>query len=143
VPTGQPGDVLHRGQKEDHDPADIEVENPAEALEKALVKAGLRIKTAEQLVAKARTEGLVERILARLPRMIDLANGRPPAERVKYITGAVNGELNLQPLEFTGGLQQAKDAAALEKKSDEALKQLADCGNKIAEKILEKRRGEE
>jgi plasmid replication initiation protein len=135
-------------KKPDHDQADIEVENQGEALEKALVKAGIRIKTAERLVAEARTEDKVGRVLARLPRMIELANSRPPADRIRYLTGAVQGEIDQRNF-FDQGLipplGQDRNAAVkdLEKKPDAVLEQLAACDNLVAKKILAKRRGEE
>jgi len=104
------------GKKENHDPADLVVENPAEALEKALVKAGILIKTAEQLVDKARSGGLVEQILTRLPKMIERAAAKPPADRIKYLIGAVNGELRSQPLPFSNGLNDNAIAAACRRK---------------------------
>lgn len=123
----------------DHSTDDLVVDDPAETLEKGIVKAGIRIKTAEQLVATARAEGSVERVLSRLPKMIERAGTKPPAERVKYLTGAINAELRQKDLPFDAGLA-GKDS--MENWSDMALEQLADCGNKAAEKILMKRRGE-
>lgn len=128
-------------KKEDHNPADLTVESPAEILAKALVAGGLWIKTAEKLMAEAVASDKVQRIAARLPKMLDRAAALPPTDRVRYLTGAIKAELRQMSLfpDSTSHRGVPAGASELETAEDGLLQQLAFAGNLAAKTILEAR----
>lgn len=87
----------------------IEVETPERELQRHLLDIGINAKTAAEYALKINRQGVADRILARLPGMVERAKLRG-VNVPKYVIGSIQGELRQKSLfEFSSPVSSSPD----------------------------------